>query len=186
MRHTLQNVGRYFLLFMTVSFLGWIVETVFFLLCYGRFYDRGFMTMPFCTIYGCSFLLLYFLIGTPDDGKTSFWGSPKRSSRHSLFLYGFISALITTLLELITGYFFYRAFELRLWDYSAYRFHFRGYICLEYTLLWGLFIPLCMKYAFIPLKNCVFSLPEACSQGLSGSLAVLAVTDWSVNFLAQI
>lgn len=186
MQRISQNFARYFILFMTVSFLGWAVETIFFWICYGRFYDRGFMTMPFCTIYGCSFLLLYFLIGTPDGGKTGLWRNANQSRRHSLLLYGFISALITALLELITGYFFHRAFGLRLWDYSAYRFHFRGYICLEYTLLWGIFIPLCMKYAFVPLKNRVFSLPEAYSQGLSASLAVLAVTDWSVNFLAQI
>jgi len=65
----MERVSRYFILFMEMSFWGWAVETVFFLLCYGQLYDRGFMTLPFCTIYGCSFLLLYFLVGIPDEGE---------------------------------------------------------------------------------------------------------------------
>lgn len=186
MRQSLQQIGRYFILFMAVSFLGWVVETLFFLLCYGRLYDRGFMTLPFCTIYGCSFLLLYFLAGAPSRKGLALLGSRHQAVRHPLLLYGVLSALLTTLLELVTGYFFHHVFGLRLWDYSAYRFHFRGYICLEYTLLWGLLLPPCMRFAFVPLKDQVFALPTAYARTLSGSLALLTLTDWGVNFFIRI
>lgn len=172
-----ENTGRYFILFMEISFLGWAAETVFFLFCYGQLHDRGFMTLPFCTIYGCSFLLLYFLIGTPEDRHLHV-----RRQTPSPVLYFFLCALIPTGLELLTGWFFQNAFGLRLWSYESYRFHFQGYICLEYALLWGILIPPCMKYIFLPMKQRVFTLNPAYTGTASALLAVLAAADWTVNF----
>lgn len=185
MRHSLQQIARYFILFMAVSFLGWGAETLFFLLCYGRFYDRGFLTLPFCTIYGCSFLLLYGLIGTPADTESGLLRSFKKTTRHPLLIYALISAFVVTLLELITGWAFDQVFRLRLWNYSAYYFHFHGYICLEYALLWGFLLPPCMRYAWIPLKNFVFSLPLPYLHSVSVSLAFLTLLDWSLNLYRQ-
>lgn len=169
----LERAGRYFLLVMAVSFLGWAAETAFFFLCYGEVWDRGFMTMPFCTIYGVSFLLLHLLLGQPGQGKggAAVW-----------FL---LSALVPTGLELVTGVFFHRLFGLRLWSYVGYRFHFRGYICLEYALLWGLLLPVCMKYIFVPVKRWVFALPWSRAARAAGVLALLAAADWAVNFSRQ-
>lgn len=165
---------------MAVSFLGWLTETLFFLACYGRFCDRGLLTLPFCTIYGFAFLLTDLLLGTPADRETGLLRGLKRT-RHPLAVYALISALVVTLLELATGVLFQHWLHLRLWDYSAYRFHFHGYICLEYALLWGLLLPPCMNYLFPPLKARIFSLPLPCLRGLSISLAVAAAVDWSVS-----
>lgn len=181
MKKGLEQAGRYFLLVMAVSFLGWAAETAFFFLCYGELWDRGFMTMPFCTIYGVSFLVMYLLLGVP--GERHFPCPGGRPGR--VLVYFFLSALIPTCLELITGFFFHQLFDLRLWSYTAYRFHFRGYICLEYALLWGLLLPVCMKYLFVPLKNRIFSLSAPCSAAVSGILALLAAADWTVNFSRQ-
>lgn len=172
-----EKAGRYFILFMEISFLGWAVETVFFLLCYGEWHDRGFMTLPFCTIYGCSFLLLYFLIGTPEDRRLHMG-----SEAFSPMLYFLLCALIPTGLELLTGWFFQNTFGLRLWSYESYHFHFQGYICLEYALLWGILIPPCMKYIFLPMKRRVFIWKASYAGAVSTLLAVLAAVDWTVNF----
>ncbi len=166
----IQNSERYFLLFMEVSFLGWAVETAFFFLCYGSLYDRGFMTLPFCTIYGSSFLLLYFLIGLPNTTKGgALW-------------YFLLCAVLPTSLELVTGWFFHRVFDLRLWSYESYRFQLHGYICLEYALLWGILIPPCMKYIVEPMKQRIFALDDGAVRAVSIPLAVLACVDWAVNF----
>jgi len=180
----MERVSRYFILFMEMSFWGWAVETVFFLLCYGQLYDRGFMTLPFCTIYGCSFLLLYFLVGIPDEGEGQA-ALPGRRKQRQAGLYCVICAVVPTALELVTGIFFHRVFGIRLWSYSAYRFHLGGYICLEYTLLWGLLVPVCMKYVFLPIKRRVFDIPRRWAGGLAGLLALLAVWDWAANFSRQ-
>lgn len=166
---TVRTAERYFILFMALSFLGWAAETVFFLFCYGEFHDRGFMTLPFCTIYGCSFLLLYGMIGSP------------RSSRNKV-AYFLLCALIPTALELVTGWFFHRQFGLRLWSYESYRFQYHGYICLEYALLWGLLIPPCMTHIVLPLKRRIFAMSAAHTSALSLVLAAAAAVDWSINF----
>lgn len=178
MARLLGNAGRYFLLFMAISFLGWAAETVFFFFCYGELHDRGFMTLPFCTIYGCSFLLLYFLVGTPGKRQSIPGGRKKRSP----LLYFLLCALVPTVLELLTGSFFQHLFGIRLWSYERYRFHYNGYICLEYALLWGLLIPPCMKYIFLPLKRWIFALTAPRVRAASGALAALAAVDWAVNF----
>ena len=182
MEDSLRRVSRYFILFMVVSFLGWATETLFFLLCYGRLYDRGFMTLPFCTIYGCAFLLVDRLLGMPEKAAVC-PGEGGRLLRS--FEYFFLCALIPTGLELVTGYVFHQLFDLRLWDYSAYRFHFKGYICPAYSLLWGLLIPLCMQYAFRPLKKWVFTFPGRYMGALSAFLALFTVLDLAYNFSHQ-
>lgn len=169
-------VSRYFILGMVVSFLGWGVETLFFLLLYGRLCDRGFLTLPFCTIYGLSFLLLYALIGLPGGPGGVLTGERVPS----LPVYVLLAALVPTGLELLTGALFHRLLGLRLWSYAGYRFHFHGYICLEYTLLWGVLLPPCMKYLFLPLKNWVFALPDSWVRTLTAALALPVAVDWAV------
>ena len=166
------SVWRYFLLFMAISFLGWAAETVFFLICYGEYHDRGFMTLPFCTIYGCSFLLLYFLVGVPGVERR-----PLPMVRYFL-----LCALIPTALELLTGWFFQHSFGLRLWSYERYLFHYRGYICLEYALLWGVLLPPCMRYIFLPMKKRIFEMKTAAAYTAAVILLILSLADWTLNF----
>lgn len=177
-----QRADRAFVLFMAVSFLGWLAETLFFRACYGRFCDRGLLTLPFCTIYGCAFLLTDLLLGTPGCREDGLLRRVKRG-RHPLAVYAGVSALVVTLLELGTGALCHALLGLRLWDYSAYRFHFHGYICLEYTLLWALLLPPCMKYLFPPLKAGVSALPLPWLRGLAGALALAAAADWGMSIL---
>ena len=165
---------------MVISFLGWAAETVFFWFCYGKVYDRGFMTLPFCTIYGASFLLVYFLAGTLGEG-----GVLLRKRGYSLSrTVGcfFLSMVLPTALELVTGLFFHRFFDMRLWSYAAYRFHYGGYICLEYAFLWGALVPVCMEWVFLPLRRWVFGLESRQVAAAAGAAAVLAAVDWGVNF----
>ena len=99
--------------------------------------------------------------------------------------YVLVCAAVPTALELVTGLFFHRVFDLRLWSYGAYRFHFNGYICLEYALLWGLLVPLCMRYLVAPMKRRIFALPERTAAAVAFVLLALALADWAVNFSRQ-
>ena len=56
---------RLFLMFMLISCIGWCMETVYVLLRFGHLSDRGFLSMPFCPIYGTSILAIYLLLGPP-------------------------------------------------------------------------------------------------------------------------
>lgn len=170
MTQTMDRIGRYFILFMAISFLGWAAETIFFYLYYGSFYDRGFMTMPFCTIYGFSFLLLYMV---------------RKKLQANRYVEFALCVLIPTGLELITGWLFQHSFGLRLWSYENYRFHYQGYICLEYALLWGVLLPPSMRFVFLPLKRRIFALSKPAAMALASSLGLIAAVDWTANFSRQ-
>lgn len=90
----------------------------------GRFINRGFLNGPLCPIYGFGALgVIYFLT---DIGKTN-----------KLILF-FGSVFIATALELVGGFLLEKIFHKKWWDYSEMRFNLGGYICLEFSILWGL------------------------------------------------
>ncbi|MBQ8345521.1 MAG: putative ABC transporter permease [Clostridia bacterium] len=163
---------RLFLLAAAVSFLGWFGETVYAYLSSGRFCDRGFLTLPVCPIYGISVFALYWLLGLPQGG-----GVLLRRVRgwQRLLIYVPLCFLIPTAAELVTGWTFHRLFGLRLWDYSGKLWNFGGYICLSFSVAWGILLPLGMAFLFPPLKRFFFALkPKAAWWSMALLLVVLA------------
>ena len=100
------------ILFVLISFLGWCGETVYFVLRWDDFTDRGFLSLPLCTIYGCSILAIYLIIGTPTRGrlKPLFIRAKKLTpvlrvpAYAGLYILYFIAAaLIPTVAEFVTA-----------------------------------------------------------------------------------
>lgn len=90
----------------------------------GRFINRGFLNGPLCPIYGFGALgVIYFLT---DIGRTN-----------KLVLF-FGSVFIATVLELVGGFLLEKIFHKKWWDYSEMRFNLGGYICVEFSVIWGL------------------------------------------------
>lgn len=135
MKQLICRFSRHFFIFLAVSFAGWLMETVSLSLNAGRWQDRGFLHLPFCTIYGACVLVIYALIGTPQSGGLLLKGVKIPFLRYSL--YGLLAAGIPVTAELITGVVCQSLFDLRLWDYQGHRFHFLGYISLEMAFVWG-------------------------------------------------
>ncbi len=48
------------------------------------------------------------------------------------------SVLLTSFLEWLTGFVLEKVFHDKWWDYSEMPFNIGGYICLKFSLLWGL------------------------------------------------
>lgn len=175
------TLSKYFLLTMLLSFIGWAFETVYVYFLFGRYTDRGFMTMPFCPIYGCSMMAAYFLLGTPSEGR----GILK--DMHSPFIRGvlyFVFAfLIPSAAELIVGAFFDGLFGVRLWSYSGEPYNIRGYVCLRVSLIWAVLLFLFMRFLFLPLKKLVFKIPSRIATFAAALLLVAVVWDVTANFL---
>ena len=55
---------------------------------------------------------------------------------------------LLSLLELICGYICLKYFHLRLWDYTEYKINYKGYICLNFSLLWAVGGVLYYVFAF--------------------------------------
>lgn len=113
----------YFAYFFIYSFLGWIIEVSFHVITKARFINRGFLNGPYCPIYGFGALsILHLIADTHADNKIKLL---------------FYSMIIATILELITGFILEKLFNKRWWDYSDKKFNYKGYICLEFSLIWG-------------------------------------------------
>lgn len=174
------TVGQYIVLFMLLSFAGWAVETLLCSLDAGRWCNRGFINLPLCTIYGFTILGMYGLLGTPEKGGLLL---KKISCRPVRFLlYFLLAAGLTTATELVTGWFFEEICGVSLWDYSGYRFHFNGYICLEFFVVWGVLFLVGMRFAFEPVKSLIASLPGKVLFWGSAISSLLLCADWIASY----
>ena len=109
-------------IYLVYSFLGWVGETVVATAKGRRFTNRGVASGPFCFVYGTAGVLL--AVGLAD----------LRSSWFALFAGSF---LIATVVEWVTAKLLERVHHRRWWDYSDKKFNLDGYVCLQYSALWG-------------------------------------------------
>lgn len=113
----------YFILF---SFVGWLIETIYHF-AKGIFVNRGFLTGPFCIIYGFGTLIM---IKLNDRIKI------KNKLLKAIILW--VSIFIScTLFEYLTSYFTELLFGIRLWDYSGLSFNIEGRVRLITSIAWS-------------------------------------------------
>lgn len=110
-------------LFLVYSFLEWVLETAVGTIKRKRFTNRGFTTGPFCGVYGTAAVLMAAAL------------QELRGNPVFLFLG---CAAVATAVEWITGKTLERLNRKKWWDYSEKRWNFDGYICLSYSVLWGI------------------------------------------------
>ena len=109
-------------IYLVYSFLGWVAETVVATIRGGKFANRGAAAGPFCFIYGTTGVLLAVSFGD------------LRAEPVYLF---FACMMAATVMEWITAKLLERLHRRKWWDYSGKKFNLNGYVCLQYSLLWG-------------------------------------------------
>lgn len=109
--------------FFLYAFFGWCTEVSYAALNTGRFVNRGFLNGPVCPVYGFGALIVLTLL------------SPLKDYFVLLF---FGSVLLTSALEWLTGFLLEKLFHQRWWDYSEQPFNLNGYICLKFSIAWGI------------------------------------------------
>ena len=114
--------------FFLYGILGWCVEVIYAALKEHRLVNRGFLCGPICPIYGFGMIaLLAFVRHTAAEGDPP--------GIVTVFVVGMV---LTTLIELIAGWLLFRIYRIRWWDYSHLKWNLGGYICPQFSLLWGL------------------------------------------------
>ena len=152
------------------SFLGWCAEVVFAACRRGIFVNRGFLNGPVCPIYGFGVALV---LGLLEPVKSSF-----------LLLF-FGSMLLTTALEFIIGFIMESFFHDKWWDYSNNPFNIKGYICLEFSLVWGAACVLVVDVIHPMIFKLICAIPEKLSLWLmvfftAALIADAIITLWSM------
>lgn len=157
----------YFLLFLSYSFLGWFVETIWCYLHDKKISNRGFLIGPYCPIYGCSALLMILAL--------------KQYINDTIVLF-LLATILTTFMEYITSYIMEKTFKARWWDYSNQPFNINGRICLLNSLMFGIGGFILLYYINPFYENLLYKIPYTTMIVLSISLAILFLVDFIISY----
>ena len=149
--------------FFLYSFLGWVMECIVIRREKGRWENRGFAHLPFCIIYGFGAMLGFALL-RPFSGNY-------------VLLY-LVGAVLATLFEYLTARLMLRLFGTFWWDYTNKPFNYKGILCLESTLGWGLIALLLFAFLHRLVFRAVLLIPDRV--GLAA--AFLLVCAYAVDF----
>ena len=108
--------------FFVYAFLGWCTEVAFAAVKTGKFVNRGFLNGPLCPIYGVGVVLVVLLL---------------MPVHQNLVLLYVASTVLVTVLEGLTGFFMDKIFHHKWWDYTDQPLNIGGYVCLPFSLVWG-------------------------------------------------
>ena len=154
------------LYFFVYGFLGWCTEVIFAAFNQHRFVNRGFLNGPICPIYGVGVTLVIACL---------------EAFQSNLLLLYISSVILVTVLEGVTGWAMDKLFHNKWWDYSKLPFNIGGYVCLLFSLIWGVACVF-IVYFVHPLIHQVLSLiPHTAGIALIAILGIALLSDMIVT-----
>lgn len=132
--------------FFLFSTIGWMVESIYMSFCNKKLTNRGFMKGPFCPIYGFGAVLGYLIL------------HPLAGNVVMLYIAG---AILATVFEYLVAQLMLRFFGEVWWDYHDKPCNYKGFICLESTLAWGLYAVIIITFLFDKVMSVVDKCPAA-------------------------
>ena len=144
------------------SCLGWCAEVAYAAVKTGRFVNRGFLNGPVCPIYGFGMLIVLLVL------------EPVKENLALLF---FGSMVFTSLLEFLVGFALERIFHDKWWDYTDCPFNIMGYVCLEFSLIWGVACVLAVDVLHPLILDAVRRIPKNAGKWLELGFALVMLTD---------
>ena len=132
-------------LFLIYSFAGWCLEVSLAAVKRRHLINKGVLNAPFCTIYGSG--AVAFALFLPELKDNLFF----------LFLGGM---LLASFLEYFSGRMLEKIFHRKWWDYSEERFNLDGYVCLKFSVFWGVCAVLMLKFTDPLLLRLIHLIPE--------------------------
>ena len=153
----------YLMYFFIYAFIGWVVEVSFHAVTVGKFINRGFLSGPYCPIYGFGAIsVIYFLTDIAEKNK---------------FVLFLGSIAIATAIEFVAGFLLEKIFHERWWDYTDKKLNIGGYICMEFSIIWGLFCFLLYEAVHPVTKSLVDLIPLRALKYLDIGLVIIMTID---------
>lgn len=148
------SFSQWLLYFTIYSVFGWVCECIWCSAGQKKIVNRGFLSGPYCPIYGFGALLILLFV------------EPFAHWPALVFVVGVVTASV---LEYFTGWLLETLFKTRWWDYSARKFNIKGRVCLRNSLLFG-GLSLCMVYLLQPNAVRLVQLMQPATQRVAASI----------------
>lgn len=149
--------------FFVYSFLGWIFECIVISYEEKTPVNRGFIRGPFCTIYGVGALGTYFLFLPISNNK---------------ILLFFLGAVLATTFEFLVAKLMVSLFGDFWWDYKNKPFNYKGVVCLESTVCWGVMTML----LFVLFQPLVEKIVNTYYFSFGRSVAIIILIVYALDF----
>lgn len=157
--------------FFLFSIMGWVVESIYMSFCNKRLTNRGFMTGPFCPIYGVGATLGYIILHP--------------LAKHLVVLY-IVGALLATLFEFLVARLMLKLFGEVWWDYNEKFCNYKGIVCLESTLAWGLYAVIIITFLFEKVMSFVDRMPFEWGIKTIALVFVMGMFDFGYHFAMSV
>lgn len=161
--------SRLLLLFFLYAFLGWCCEVAFAAIKCGEFINRGFLNGPVCPIYGFGVIGVALALSPIED---------------QLWLLYLGSVVLTTGIEFITGWALEKLFHTRWWDYSDSPMNIMGYVCVPFSMLWGVACVVIVRYAHPMIERAAAALPFWACATMDAVFGLIFVFDLVATVIA--
>jgi len=148
--------------FVLFSFFGWMCETAFCSIKERKYVNRGFLSGPFCPIYGFGGLIVVYLL------------APLRNNIVYLFCMGLVA---TTLLEYATSWVLEKLFQTKWWDYTGFFLNIHGRVCLKFSLIFGALSVVAVKLIYPPTARLLDWIPDWLRPILGWGFMLIMVSD---------
>ncbi len=157
-----------FLLFITYSFIGWVLEIFY---CYYRekkVVNRGFLIGPYCPIYGIGCILIITLL---------------QKYENDIIILFIMSMFICSLLEYLISFILEKLFNARWWNYSDRKYNINGRICIEMLIPFGVLGVFMIKVINTPIVNFINSIPNNLRIIIFAILFIIFVSDTIISYV---
>ncbi len=135
------NVALWFLIY---SVFGWIVESIYISVCNRKITNRGYVKGPICPIYGFGGTIAHLIL--------------QRFAGNYVAIF-IVGSVFATSLEYMTAMAMIRLFGCVWWDYSNKPFNYKGILCLESCVAWGLYAVMDMKFLYNTIFFIIAHIP---------------------------
>ena len=150
------------LYFFVYGFLGWCTEVIFAAFKQHRFVNRGFLNGPICPIYGVGVTLVIACL---------------EAFQSNLLLLYISSVILVTVLEGVTGWAMDKLFHNKWWDYSKLPFNIGGYVCLLFSLIWGVACVFIVYFVHPLIHQVLYLIPHTAGIALIAILGIALLSD---------
>lgn len=157
--------------FVIFSFFGWVASSFRSLLLEKKFSNNGFLTSPFCPMYGFSAVICYTAL------------KPFENSKLILFIG---STLILSALMVVVGVLVEKTLKFKAWDFSSSKFSIGNYITFPYALFLGLLGMLLVGLIIPVLRTAVEAIPFWISLILVLCFCGIIVIDYVFSMITTI